>query len=77
MDNLEKIQLGVIYINKDEKSLIDNEEDLFNSIPQRTNCRTYILDEETRKRKEDVQKKIEEFHKELEKKNDIVSQEQL
>jgi site-specific DNA recombinase len=77
MDNLEKIQLGVIYINKDEKSLIDNEEDLFNSIPERTNCRTYILDEETRKRKEDVQKKIEEIHKELEKKNDIVSQEQL
>ena len=49
MDKLDKLQLGVIYIGNDEKSLIDNKEDLFNTIPERTNCINYELDEETKK----------------------------
>ena len=44
MDKLDRIELGVIYIGNDEKSLIDNKEDLFTTIPEKTNCRTFIFD---------------------------------
>lgn len=49
MDKLDKLQLGVIYIGNDEKSLIDNKEDLFTTIPEKTNCRTFIFDKEEKK----------------------------
>ena len=51
MDKIDRIQLGVIYIGNDEKCLLDNEEEVFTSIPERTNCRVYELDEETKKKK--------------------------
>ena len=39
MDKIDRIQLGVIYIGKDEKCLLDNEEEVFTSIPERTKIR--------------------------------------
>ena len=51
MNKIDKLQLGVIYIGNNEKCLIDNKEDLFNTIPERTNCIIYELDEETKKKK--------------------------
>ena len=51
MDKIDKLQLGVIYIGNNEKCLIDNKEDLFNTIPERTNCITYELDEDIKKKK--------------------------
>lgn len=44
MDKLDKLQLGVIYIGNNEKCLIDNKEDLFTTIPEKTNCRIYEFD---------------------------------
>ena len=58
MDKLDKIKLGVIYIGNNEKCLIDNKEDLFNTIPERTNCITYELDEETKKIKKEIENEI-------------------
>lgn len=51
MKKIDKIQLGVIYIGNNEKCLLDNKKDLFTTIPEKTNCITYVLDEETRKKK--------------------------
>ena len=51
MNKIDKLQLGVIYIGNNEKCLIDNKEDLFNTIPERTNFIIYELDEETKKKK--------------------------
>lgn len=50
MKKIDKIQLGVIYIGNNEKCLLDNKKDLFTTIPEKTNCITYVLDEETRKK---------------------------
>ena len=61
MDKINKLQLGVIYIGNNEKCLIDNKEDLFNTIPYRTNCITYELDEDIKKRKLEIEKEIKEF----------------
>ena len=36
-------------LGNDEKSLIDNKEDLFTTIPEKTNCRTFIFDKEEKK----------------------------
>ena len=58
MDKIDKLQLGVIYIGNNEKCLIDNKEDLFNTIPERTNCITYELDEDIKKRKLEIEKEI-------------------
>lgn len=44
MDKLDKLQLGVIYIGNNEKCLIDNKEDLFTTILEKTNCRIYEFD---------------------------------
>ena len=63
MSKKDRIELGVIYINKGEKCLLDNLEDAFNTIPERVNCITYELDEETKNKKLEVNKKIEEYHK--------------
>ena len=51
MKKIDKIQLGVIYIGNNEICLLDNKKDLFTTIPEKTNCITYVLDEETRKKK--------------------------
>ena len=65
MDKIDKLQLGVIYIGNNEKCLIDNKEDLFNTIPERTNCITYELDEDIKKRKLEIEKKIKEFREKI------------
>ena len=54
MDKLDRLQLGVIYIGNDEKSLIDNKEELFTTIPEKTNCRVYELDDETKKIRQEI-----------------------
>ena len=61
MDKLDRIELGVIYINNDEKYLIENKEDLFTTIPERTNCRIFELDEETKQKRKEIEKQIEEM----------------
>ena len=68
MNNIDRLQLGVIYINNNEKCLLDNIDDAFDTIPERTNCRIYELDDETKQRKNEINKKIEEYHKWLEEK---------
>ena len=65
MDKIDRIQLGVIYIGNNEKCLIDNKEDLFNTIPERTNCITYELDEAIKKRKLEIEKEIKEFREKI------------
>ena len=62
-NKIEKIKLGAIYITKDTKCLLDNKVDLFTSIPERTNCRIYELDEETLKKKQEILKEIKEYDK--------------
>ena len=77
MDKIDKIELGAIYITKDTKCLLDNKEDLFNSIPERTNCRIYELDDETKNKKLKIQEEIEKIREKYrKKKDDNVSQEQ-
>ena len=56
MNKIEKIKLGAIYITKNTKCLLDNKVDLFTSIPERTNCRIYELDQE-------ILKEIKEYDK--------------
>ena len=65
MDKIDKLQLGVIYIGNNEKCLIDNKEDLFNTIPERTNCITYELDEDIKKRKLEIEKEIKQFREKI------------
>ena len=65
MDKIDKLQLGIIYIGNNEKCLIDNKEDLFNTIPDRTNCITYELDEDIKKRKLEIEKEIQEFREKI------------
>ena len=65
MDKIDKLQLGVIYIGNNEKCLIDNKEDLFNTIPERTNCITYELDEDIKKIKLEIEKEIKEFREKI------------
>ena len=65
MNKIDKLQLGVIYIGNNEKCLIDNKEDLFNTIPERTNCITYGLDEDIKKRKLKIEKEIKEFREKI------------
>ena len=65
MDKIDNLQLGVIYIGNNEKCLIDNKEDLFNTIPERTNCITYELDEDIKKRKLAIEKEIQEFREKI------------
>ena len=63
MNKIEKIKLGAIYITKNTKCLLDNKVDLFTSIPERTNCRIYELDEETLKKNQEILKEIKEYDK--------------
>jgi len=76
MDKIDKLQLGVIYIVNDEKCLLDNKEDVFTSIPEKTNCRVYELDKETKKKKLESIEKAKQKREEFLKRNDNVSQEQ-
>ena len=77
MDKIDKIELGAIYITKDTKCLLDNKEDLFTSIPERTDCRIYELDDETKNKKLKIQEEIEKIREKYrKKKDDNVSQEQ-
>ena len=76
MNKIDKLQLGVIYIGNNEKCLIDNKEDLFNTIPERTNCITYELDEETKKKKLESIEKAKQLRQKILNRDDKVSQEQ-
>ena len=51
--------------SNNEKCLIDNKEDLFNTIPERTNCIIYELDEDIKKRKLEIEKEIKEFREKI------------
>lgn len=72
MDKLEQIQLGVIYVKDGYKSVLENEEDVFEYLPEHgIKSRTYELDEETKKLKKEIEEEIKEFKM----KNNISSQE--
>ena len=68
MDKIDRIQLGVIYIGNDEKCLLGNEEEVFTSIPKRTNCRVYELDEKTKNKKLESIEKAKQMREEILKK---------
>ena len=70
MDKVEKMELGIIYIKEGEETLIDDKADLFNTIPVRTNCTIYEMDEELKQRKEATLKKIEKWEEHFNNKND-------
>lgn len=76
MDKIDRIQLGVIYIGNDEKCLLDNEEEVFTTIPERTNCRVYELDVETKKKKLESIEKAKQLREKILNRDDKVSQEQ-
>ena len=61
MDKLDRLQLGVIYINDGEETLLENKDELFTTIPERTNSRVYEIDEDIRKRKEELELKFKEM----------------
>lgn len=72
MDKLEQIQLGVIYVKDWYKSVLENEEDVFEYLPEHgIKSRTYEFDEETKKLKKEIEEEIKEFKM----KNNISSQE--
>ena len=72
MDKVEKMKLGIIYIKEGEETLIDDKADLFNTIPARTNCTIYEMDEELKQRKEETLKKIEKWKEQFNNKNDSI-----
>lgn len=61
MDKLDRLQLGVIYINDGEETLLENKEELFTTIPEKTNSRIYEIDEDIKKRKEEIELKFKEL----------------
>ena len=52
MQPKDKLKLGIIYIKDNTKTYLEDTNDLFNSLPDRINNNIYMLDEETRKKKE-------------------------
>ena len=56
MDKLEQLKLGVIYVNDGDKSILENEEDVFEYLPPVVNSTEYELDKETRKKREQIEK---------------------
>ena len=56
MDKLEQLKLGVIYVNDGDKSILENEENVFEYLPPVVNSTEYELDEKTRKRREQIEK---------------------
>jgi len=52
MDKIEQLKLGVIYVKDGDKSILEDEENVFEYIPPVVNSTEYELDEETRKRRE-------------------------
>lgn len=56
MDKIDKLKLGVIYVNDGDKSILENEEDVFEYLPPVVNSTEYELDEETRKKRKQIEK---------------------
>lgn len=54
----DKIKMGVIYINDDEKCLLDDKEEVFTSVPQRTDSRIYDFDDINKHKQEKLKKII-------------------
>ena len=65
-----------LHLGNDEKCLLDNEEEVFTSIPERINSRVYELDEETKKKKLESIEKVKQLREKVLNKDDKVSQEQ-
>lgn len=61
MDKLEQLKLGVIYVNEGDKSILENEEEVLEYIPPVVNFTEYELDEETRKKREEIEKEWDEI----------------
>lgn len=56
MDKLDKLKLGVIYVSDGDKSILENEEDVFEYLPPVVNSTEYELDEESKKKREQIEK---------------------
>ncbi len=56
MDKLEQLKLGVIYVKDGDKAILENEEEVFEYLPPVVNSTEYELDEETRKKREQIEK---------------------
>ena len=63
MDKLEQLKLGVIYVKDGDKSILENEEDVFEYLPPVVESTEYELDEETRKKREQIEKEWNEIQK--------------
>ena len=63
MDKIDKLKLGVIYVKDGDKSILENEEDVFEYLPPVVNSTEYELDEETRKKREQIEKEWNEKQK--------------
>jgi len=67
MDKIEQLKLGVIYVKDGDKSILEDEENVFEYIPPVVNSTEYELDEETRKKREEIEKEFEEMKSKLDK----------
>ena len=56
MDKLEQLKLGIIYVNEGDKTILENEENVFEYLPPVVNSTEYELDEETKKKREQIEK---------------------
>ena len=56
MDKIDQLKLGVIYVNEGDKTKLENEEDIFEYIPPVVTSTEYELDEERRKKREQIEK---------------------
>ena len=68
MDKLERLKLGVIYVIDGDKSILEDEENVFEYIPPVVNSTEYELDEKFRKKREQMKKEFEEMKSKLKKK---------
>ena len=67
MDKIEQLKLGVIYVKDGDKSILEDEENVFEYIPPVVNSTEYELDEESKKKREQIEKEFEEMKSKLDK----------
>jgi len=72
MKDIDKLKLGVIYVKDGDKSILENEEDVFNFIPPVVDHSEYVASTEIVEKKKQIQKEIDEY---LEKKKNDTDKE--
>ena len=56
MDKLEQLKVGIIYVRDGTETYLENVDDVFEYLPTVVNSNEYCLDEETRKKREQIEK---------------------